>query len=100
MEALRDLTRVTATINPVTGPVHVRGAEPGDALAVTIHDIEMAEHGWFGCDPTSGEGTSKKHIVTGVSSHPRGVMPVSGVYSEDPRSFVEMNAMVKISPMA
>lgn len=44
-------------------------------------EVYFPEHGWFGCDPSSGEGTSKKHIVTGVSSHPRGVMPVSGVYS-------------------
>ncbi len=54
MEELRDLTKVTATINPVTGPVHVRGAEPGDTLAVTIHDIEMAEHGWSVYIPGAG----------------------------------------------
>ncbi len=54
MEQLRDLAKVTATINPVTGPVHVRGAEPGDALAVTIHDIEMAEHGWSVYIPGAG----------------------------------------------
>ncbi|GAA2747793.1 acetamidase/formamidase family protein [Terrabacter aerolatus] len=54
MEELRDLARVTATINPVTGPVHVVGAEPGDALAVTIHDIEMAEHGWSVYIPGAG----------------------------------------------
>ncbi|MEW1955329.1 acetamidase/formamidase family protein [Terrabacter sp. NPDC080008] len=54
MEQLRDLAKVTATINPVTGPVHVAGAEPGDALAVTIHDIEMAEHGWSVYIPGAG----------------------------------------------
>lgn len=54
MEELRDLAKVTATINPVTGPVHVNGAEPGDALAVTIHDIEMAEHGWSVYIPGAG----------------------------------------------
>jgi len=54
MEELRDLSKVTATINPVTGPVHVRGAEPGDALAVTIHDIDMAEHGWSVYIPGAG----------------------------------------------
>ena len=46
MEKYRDLSRVTATANPVTGPVYVEGAEPGDALAVTITDIELAEQGW------------------------------------------------------
>ncbi|MER7071822.1 acetamidase/formamidase family protein [Terrabacter sp. NPDC000476] len=54
MEELRDLAKVTATINPVTGPVHVRGAEPGDALAVTIHSIETAEHGWSVYIPGAG----------------------------------------------
>jgi amidase len=46
MDERRDLTKVTATINPVTGPVYVEGAEPGDALAVTIHEIRLIEHGW------------------------------------------------------
>ncbi|VWC76404.1 formamidase [Burkholderia lata] len=30
-------------INPATGPVFVEGAEPGDTLAVTIHEIKLAE---------------------------------------------------------
>lgn len=46
MEEFGDLARVTATINPITGPVFVQGAEPGDVLAVTIHAIELAEQGW------------------------------------------------------
>jgi len=54
MEQFRDLGRVTATINPVTGPVFVQGAEPGDALAVTIHDIELAEQGWSISIPGAG----------------------------------------------
>ena len=33
LEATGDLAAVTATINPVTGPVFVEGAHPGDALA-------------------------------------------------------------------
>lgn len=27
------------TLNPVTGPIYIQGAEPGDILAVEIHDI-------------------------------------------------------------
>jgi acetamidase/formamidase len=34
----RDKTKMPFS-NPVTGPVWVEGAEPGDALAVTIHEI-------------------------------------------------------------
>ena len=54
MEEFRDLGQVTATINPVTGPVFVTGAEPGDVLAVTIHDIELAEQGWSVFIPGAG----------------------------------------------
>jgi amidase len=54
MEETRDLAQVTVTINPVTGPVFVEGAEPGDALAVTIHDIELAEEGWSVYIPGAG----------------------------------------------
>jgi amidase len=46
MDQRRDLAAVTATINPVTGPVYVEGAEPGDALAVTVHEIRLTGHGW------------------------------------------------------
>jgi amidase len=54
MEEFGDLAKVTATINPVTGPVFVEGAEPGDVLAVTIHDIAMAEQGWSVSIPGAG----------------------------------------------
>ncbi|WP_018156911.1 acetamidase/formamidase family protein [Demetria terragena] len=40
------LDKVTAQINPITGPVYVEGAEPGDTLAVTIHAIDFIDHGW------------------------------------------------------
>ena len=29
--------------NPMTGPIYVEGAEPGDALAVTIHEIRSTD---------------------------------------------------------
>lgn len=46
MDEFRDLTKLTAVLNPVTGPVHIVGAEPGDTLAVHIHDIQLADTGW------------------------------------------------------
>jgi amidase len=33
--------------NPVTGPIFVEGAEPGDTLAVLIHDLECDSLGWI-----------------------------------------------------
>ncbi|HET7237910.1 MAG TPA: transglutaminase family protein [Terrimicrobiaceae bacterium] len=62
-------------------------------------EVYFPEHGWFGCDPTLGEGTSQKHIASGVSSHPRGVMPISGAYSGPLSSFLGMSVSVKIVPI-
>ncbi|WP_411895401.1 acetamidase/formamidase family protein [Winogradskyella sp. A2] len=33
-------------IHPLTGPVFVEGAEPGDVLKVTLHEIELGDWGW------------------------------------------------------
>jgi len=37
--------------NPVTGPIQIAGAEPGDTLAVTIHQIECDALGFCGYWP-------------------------------------------------
>ncbi|GAA1373832.1 acetamidase/formamidase family protein [Streptomyces beijiangensis] len=41
-------------LNPVTGPLYVEGAEPGDALVVDILDVEVGEWGWTACIPGFG----------------------------------------------
>ena len=41
-----DMGKLTAPLNPVTGPVYVEGAEPGDVLAVTVHEITFPGGGW------------------------------------------------------
>lgn len=41
-------------VNPVTGPVYVDGAEPGDALAVDILDFDESGWGWTGIIPGFG----------------------------------------------
>lgn len=40
--------------NPVTGPIAVEGAEPGDALAVTILDIDLDPQGFIIARPEWG----------------------------------------------
>ena len=40
--------------DPLTGPIHVDGAEPGDALAVRIEHIELVGHGAHGIIPNFG----------------------------------------------
>ena len=42
-------------------------------------EVYLPTLGWRGFDPTVG-GSIPHHIVVGVSSHPRGVMPVSGAF--------------------
>ncbi|MYF70588.1 MAG: acetamidase/formamidase family protein [Proteobacteria bacterium] len=41
----RDADPVRGTVHPLTGPVHIEGAEPGDVLAVTILDIDPGPFG-------------------------------------------------------
>ena len=41
-------------VNPATGPVFVRGAEPGDSLLVDILSIETAERGFIVTVPGAG----------------------------------------------
>ena len=40
--------------NPATGPVLVRGAEPGDALVVEIQEIRLGSRGYTGIRPNQG----------------------------------------------
>lgn len=41
-------------IHPLTGPVYVQNAQPGDVLKVTLHKIEMGDWGWTAIVPGFG----------------------------------------------
>ncbi len=41
-------------IHPLTGPIYVETAEPGDVLAVTFHKIDVLGWGWAGVIPGFG----------------------------------------------
>ena len=41
-------------IHPLTGPVYVEGAEPGDVLKVTLHKVELGGWGWNAILPGFG----------------------------------------------
>jgi acetamidase/formamidase len=43
-----------ARLNPVTGPIHVDGAQPGDTLVVDVLDIAVAQWGWSANIPGFG----------------------------------------------
>lgn len=52
---VEDLTKMSFDlIHPLTGPVYVEGAQPGDVLAVTLHKIEIGDWGWVGVFPGFG----------------------------------------------
>jgi acetamidase/formamidase len=52
---VEDLARLDfARVNPVTGPISVAGAEPGDALRVTVLDIAPSGWGWTANIPGFG----------------------------------------------
>jgi len=55
-----DLTRV----NSATGPIGVRGAEPGDTLSVTLLDIRPDEQGAAMCIPEWGQLIDTVHSPT------------------------------------
>ena len=59
-------------------------------------EIYLPILGWRGFDPTLGEPTSLKHTVAGVSHHPRGVMPISGLFVGAAEDSIDMVATVKI----
>jgi len=41
-------------IHPLTGPVYVENAQPGDVLAVTLHKIDLVDYGWNAIVPGFG----------------------------------------------
>jgi acetamidase/formamidase len=52
---LADLGRLDfSKVNPVTGPVHIDGAEPGDAIAVTLLEFDPSGWGWTANIPGFG----------------------------------------------
>ncbi len=79
-----------------SGYLNTRSSEAGRASTHAWVEIYLPEQGWTGWDPTIGERTSFKHITTGVSSHPRGVMPISGSWSGKDDAYAGMDVSVKI----
>jgi transglutaminase-like putative cysteine protease len=79
-----------------SGYLDCPASEAGRAAMHAWTEVYLPVLGWRGFDPTICEPASLKHIVVGVSHHPRGVMPVSGQFIGPAADFVDMNAAVKI----
>jgi transglutaminase-like putative cysteine protease len=78
-----------------SGYLHCRASEAGHASTHAWAEVYLPEIGWIGYDATSGELTSANHVVTGVSNHPRGVMPITGSFFGDAKNYVEMKVSVE-----
>ncbi len=63
-----------------SGYLDCAASEAGRAATHAWNEVYLPAYGWRGLDPTIGKPTSMSHVVTGVSNHPRGVMPVSGLF--------------------
>jgi transglutaminase-like putative cysteine protease len=63
-----------------SGYAHTSATLAGRAATHAWTECYLPDLGWRGFDPTTGKAIGIRHIATGVSQHPRGVMPVSGTF--------------------
>ena len=61
--------------NPVTGPIAVTGAEPGDCLEVEILDIQVADYAWTIFDGTGGLLTNLTTLNTPLPEQKK-ILPI------------------------
>ncbi len=80
-----------------SGYLECSAAEAGYASTHAWAEIYLPGHGWRGYDPTLGTETTSAHVATGLSNHPRGVMPVTGSYYGPAAAFREMTVAVKLT---
>ena len=71
----------------------------GQASTHAWAEVYLPTLGWRGFDPTIGDATSLRHIVTGVSNHPRGVMPVSGMFTGAAADYLQLHVTVQTTPL-
>lgn len=82
-----------------SGYLHGRASQAGEASTHAWAEVYLPTLGWRGFDPTIGDVTTGSHIVTGVSAHPRGVMPISGTFTGAPADYLGLTVTVKTTAL-
>ena len=77
-----------------SGYFHCAASMAGHASTHAWTEAYLPTLGWRGFDPTTGAAVALAHVVTGVSSHPRGVMPVAGAFSGSRADCTSMDVTV------
>jgi transglutaminase-like putative cysteine protease len=83
-----------------SGYLHCAASMAGHASTHAWTEVYLPSLGWRGFDPTMGESTSLRHVATGVSNHPRGVMPISGLFIGSRRDYKDMQVEVETEELA
>jgi transglutaminase-like putative cysteine protease len=81
----------------VSGYLDCAASAAGRASTHAWAEVYLPDAGWCGFDPTLAESTSHKHVVVAVSSHPRGVMPVSGSFTGAPGDYLGLEVKVAMT---
>lgn len=83
-----------------SGYLHGTASLAGRASTHAWTEVYLPALGWRGVDPTIGAAIGLHHVVTGVSQHPRGVMPVSGTFQRGLGAFQGMQVQVETRVLA
>lgn len=78
----------------VSGYLNTSASAAGRGATHAWTDVYLPDSGWTGYDPTIGERVSRKHLAIGASAHPRGVMPISGIFNGPPGAYEGMEVAV------
>ncbi len=78
-----------------SGYAHSSATRAGHASTHAWTECYLPGLGWRGFDPTSGKAIGLQHVATGVSQHPRGVMPVTGSFRGPQTAFRSLEVDVQ-----
>jgi transglutaminase-like putative cysteine protease len=84
----------------VSGYLDCAASAAGRAAMHAWVELYFPLGGWQGFDPTVNRITGTEHVAAGVSNHPRGVMPISGMFTGASSDYHELVATVKMAVAA